>query len=129
MTRRKTRATIEVHHFFSKVSHSRSLRHVLLNLKIDLESKKTATIPDEKTPIGLGIQREKSCKKMAYYFSFRRVWLKEPRHSESISYEKRYLYRSMRRKKESAFEPDEQSHGLRCTNSTKSTGKKMMKFR
>ena len=52
-----------------------------------------------KTPMAQGHNENHAVKKkMSYFIHFfsRRFWVKDPRHSETVSDEKCYLYRSMR---------------------------------
>ena len=99
---RSTRATTEVHRFFFSEAVLLNLGAHYLSQKLIWGENKTATGPDEGSH-GLGTRRESFiAKKNVTYF--RRFWVKNPRHSETTSDEKRYLYRSTRGSSYHAFQ-------------------------
>ena len=83
----KTRATMEVHHFFSNTTpqFGRNFRPLPKTALFGEKNKTAATTP-AKNSHDLGMQRE-PCKKIrpTYYFIFfPRLWVKDRRHSETI---------------------------------------------
>ena len=88
---------MELHLCFSDTTPQfRASRHVPLNPHADLEKNKTAILSWMNKSRGVGIERELSGKtKMSY---FRRLWVKEPRRSETVLAKKWYTsYTSTRR--------------------------------
>ena len=82
-----TRATTEVHHFFSEVPQVGRLRPLP---KTDFEEK-LKLLRATGSKFQWPRYTTRIMPKMAYYlFFFRRFWVKEPRHSETVVAKKRY---------------------------------------